>query len=89
MGEGMLKVAQQSFNPVDYQNMSPDVRGGLGVEALETAKKVGLVALKVLVVVAHIVAYVLGLFFGALPNDIDTFMSRRFHNPIDKQLGIE
>jgi hypothetical protein len=91
MGEGMIQSAQDSFSRGEYQvytSGNHEVKGGLGAEALETAKKVGLIALKVLAVVAHIAYYVLGLLIGRSPNDIDTDMSY-FHRRIDKQLGIE
>jgi len=89
----MIQRAQDRFSREEYQGYTSgnhEVKGGLGAEALETAKKVGLIALKVLAVVAHIALYAFNLlFFGPFSStDIDHYMSR-FHSPIDKQLGIE
>ena len=88
-----MQLAQNRLSRVEYQGYTSgnhEVKGGLGAEALETAKKVGLIALKVLAVVAHIALYAFNFFtLGPFsPTDIDHYMSR-FHSRIDKQLGIE
>lgn len=90
VGERMQGVSQQSLNTVGYLNMSPEVKGELGAEALETAKKAGLIVLKLFVIIVHIFLYIANIITlgPCSPTDIDNFMSR-LHSPIDKQLGIE